>query len=128
MTVEKKKIMIMDDEEVVGDIAKQMLEYLGYEVDLVTDGEAAIDLYQRELEKGSPFSLIIMDLNIPEGVGGQEAIEKILTIDPKAKALVSSGYTTDPIMEKYSEYGFSGTIAKPFDLEGLKQSIKAVLE
>ncbi len=126
MTEEIKKILVMDDEEIVGDIAKQMLVFMGYEAEIAHDGEEAIRLYKEQFEKGAPYLLVIMDLNVPEGMGGQEAIGEILAIDANAKAIVSSGYTNDPIMQRFGEYGFSGAIAKPFDLEGLKNILDSV--
>ncbi len=117
----------MDDEEIVGDIAGQMLAFMGYDVEIAIDGEEAIQLYKEQLAKGTPFSLVIMDLNVPEGMGGGEAIQQVLSIDPNAKVIVSSGYTHDPIMQKYSDYGFCGAIAKPFDLETLKHVLGSVL-
>ena len=121
------KILVMDDEDIVAEIAKQMLNFLGYEVSVVENGEQAVTLYRQAHETGSPFSLVIMDLNIPQGMGGIEAVKQVLDIDKAAKVIVSSGYSSDPIMVDYAEYGFIGCIAKPFDLEGLKSAISAAM-
>ncbi len=126
MTDERKKILVMDDEEIVSDIASQLLDYLGYEVELAKDGQEAIELYGKQILEQTPFLLVIMDLNIPQGMGGKETIGEILSIDPKAIAIVSSGYSSDPIMQNYKDYGFSGAIAKPFDLEALKRVLDSV--
>jgi two-component system, cell cycle sensor histidine kinase and response regulator CckA len=123
----KIKFLIMDDEEIVGDIAKQMLVYLGYDVVLVKDGREAVSLYKSQLSCGERFDVVIMDLTIPGGMGGKEAVGKILTIDPDAKVVVSSGYSNDPIMVRCKEYGFSAAIAKPFDLQSLKGIVEALL-
>jgi CheY-like chemotaxis protein len=120
----KGKILIMDDEEIVGDIAKQMLVFLGYDVVLVKDGKEAVSLYKSLLQSGDRFHAVIMDLTIPGGMGGKEAVGEILAVDPEAKVIVSSGYTSDPIMAHYREYGFSGAIAKPFDMQSLKSIIE----
>lgn len=114
----------MDDEEIVGDIAKQMLVFLGYDVVLVKDGNEAVSLYKNELQSGDRFQIVIMDLTIPGGMGGKEAVGEILAFDPEAKVIVSSGYTSDPIMAHYQEYGFRGAIAKPFDMQSLKNIIE----
>jgi len=114
----------MDDEEIVGDIAKQMLVFLGYDVVLVKDGMEAVSLYKSQLQSGDRFQAVIMDLTIPGGMGGKEAVNEILAVDPEAKVIVSSGYTNDPIMSHYTEYGFSGAIAKPFDMQSLKSIIE----
>lgn len=120
---QKKKILVMDDEEIVADIAKQMLEYMGYEVTVVEDGEKAIAEFRLSMEGDSPYNLIIMDLNIPNGMGGMEAIQHILKLDEHAKVLVSTGYSNDPIVDDYRKHGFSGCIAKPFDLQGLQDAV-----
>lgn len=114
----------MDDEEMVGEIACQMLIHLGYQATHVLDGQEAVDEYISQFKAGKPYAVVIMDLTIPGGMGGKEAVAEILAVDPSAKVLVSSGYSTDPIMTNYSDYGFSGVINKPFDL----MAIKGVLE
>jgi CheY-like chemotaxis protein len=124
---EKRKILVMDDEEMIGEIACQMLTFLGYEATHVLDGEAAIQLYREHLENGAAFDVVIMDLTIPGGMGGKEAVSEILALDPRAKVLVSSGYSNDPSMTHYSDHGFCGHIDKPFDMTSLKTAIEAVL-
>ena len=123
----KRKILVMDDEEMIGEIACQMLSFLGYEARHVLDGEAAIQLFREQLESGAAFDVVIMDLTIPGGMGGREAVAEILAIDPKARVLVSSGYSNDPSVTHYSDYGFCGHIDKPFDMTSLKTAIEAVL-
>jgi len=125
--VGNKKILIMDDEEMIGEIACQMLTFLGYEARHVLDGEEAISLYRQYLEAGDPFAAVIMDLTIPKGMGGKEAVLELLALDPQARVLVSSGYSNDPSMVNFSRYGFCGHIEKPFDLASLKAAIEAVL-
>lgn len=127
VTEEKKKILVMDDEEMVGDIACQMLEYLGFEAIRVADGADAVKEYKKHQSEGIPFTAVIMDLNIPGGMGGKEAVGKVLSIDPEAKVFVSSGYSTDPIMVNYQDYGFTGGIAKPFDLAAMQQILSLLL-
>lgn len=122
----KGKVLVMDDEDMVGEIASQMLIYLGYEALHVKDGTEAVAEYTRLFEAGTPFDFVIMDLTIPGGMGGKEAVEQILAVDPEAKVLVSSGYSTDPIMTNYPEYGFRGVISKPFDLATMKETLQAL--
>jgi two-component system, cell cycle sensor histidine kinase and response regulator CckA len=124
---QKKNILIMDDEEIVGDIARQMLVYLGYDVVLVKDGKEAVSLYKTKLSRGERFHIVIMDLTIPGGMGGKDAVGEILAVDPDAKVVVSSGYSNDPIMVYCKEYGFSAAIAKPFDLQSLKNIIETLI-
>jgi len=123
----KGKILILDDEEMVGEIACQMLAHLGYQGVHVKDGVEAVAEYVRTFEAGTPYDLVIMDLTIPGGMGGKEAVTRILAADPGARALVSSGYSTDPIMTNYSEYGFVGVIKKPFDLATISETLQALL-
>jgi CheY-like chemotaxis protein len=123
----RKRVLVMDDEGIVADIAQQMLVYLGYEATVAVDGEEAIKLYREAYEQENPYDLVIMDLNIPQGMGGMEAIKHVLEIDREAKVMVSSGYSSDPIMQEFRDYGFCGCIAKPFDLKGLQEAIQAAM-
>lgn len=118
----------MDDEDMIGEIACQMLIHLGYDGSHVKDGEAAIEEYSRCMEEGNPFDAVIMDLTIPGGMGGKEAVAKVLEVDPKARVLVSSGNPADPIMVQYGDHGFIGVINKPFDLASLKSTLDGLFE
>jgi len=108
-------VLVMDDEEMIRSITVEMLEYLGYHASTCTNGEEAINLYKAANESGSPFFAVIMDLTIPGGMGGKEAAQKILEFDPDACLIVSSGYSVDPVMAHYGNYGFRGAIIKPFE-------------
>ncbi len=123
----KKKILVMDDEDMVGEIACQMLKYLGFDGVWVANGAEAIREYSKQIEAGQAYTAIIMDLTIPGGMGGKEAIVEILALDPAVKAFVSSGYANDPIMVNYKDYGFTGVIAKPFDIAAVQQILNTVL-
>ena len=124
---ERGKIMIMDDDTMVRDIAKAMLTRLGCEVELAAEGEEAIAIYKKNLSAGTPADLIIMDLTIPGGMGGEDAVKQILAINPGAKILVSSGYSNDPIMANYKDYGFCGAIVKPYQMQELNKILQKVL-
>lgn len=121
-------ILIMDDEEMVRNVSAEMLKLCGYTVDLAVDGKEAIKKYISANKDGPPFDIVIMDLTIPGSIGGQETIKKLLAIAPKAKVIVSSGYSTDPVMANYIDYGFKGRLAKPFHIEALKTEIFRVME
>jgi PAS domain S-box-containing protein len=114
-------ILVMDDDETIRDIASSILTYLGYEVTTCANGEDAIELYKNSMASGSPFLTVIMDLTIPGGLGGKQAAEQILSMFPKACLIVSSGYSNDPIMSNYQEYGFSAAIAKPYNIDEVEQ-------
>ncbi len=120
------KILVMDDEASVRAVAGAMLRNLGYSAEFAKDGNEAIKLYRSAREFGNPFNMIIMDLTIPGGMGGKDAIKKLLEIDPKVKAIVSSGYSTDPIMAEYQKYGFQGVIVKPYVIEEFSQVLRQV--
>jgi PAS domain S-box-containing protein len=117
------KILIMDDEEIVRDVAKKMLVKLGYEVAQAANGEEVMKLYQESMNSEMPFDLVIMDLTIPGEMGGKEAVQKILKVKPDAKVMVSSGYSNDPIMANFKDYGFCAAITKPYHLQELSKVI-----
>lgn len=110
------RIMIMDDEAMIRDITASMLTMLGHDTIETEDGSQAVERYRQEHQAGRPIDLVIMDLTIPGGMGGKEAAQAILAIDPEAKLVVASGYSNDPVMAHYQEYGFAGAINKPFQL------------
>ncbi|MBI2471893.1 MAG: response regulator [Planctomycetes bacterium] len=123
----KGRILVMDDEAFVRDVAGRMLTKLGYEVDFARNGDEAIGLYKKSKDSGYPFDAVIIDLTIPGGMGGKETIQKLLEIDPDVKAIVSSGYSDDAIMSDYRKYSFSGVIAKPYRIEELSKTVHMVL-
>lgn len=120
------RILVMDDDELILDIAGNMLTSLGYEAVFAREGGEAIGIYQQALLSGTPFDMVIMDLTIPGGIGGKEAIQQLGTLDPAVKAIVSSGYSNDPIMAEYESHGFAGVIAKPYTIEGLSRVLRDV--
>jgi len=120
-------ILVMDDEEMIRDMSTQMLEYLGYQATTCASGAEAVTLYKAATDSGTPFSAVIMDLTIPGGMGGKDAAEQILAIDAQARLIVSSGYSNDPIMSDYRAYGFTGAVAKPYNINELSQLISDLL-
>jgi PAS domain S-box-containing protein len=127
-TKENGRIMIMDDDEMIRELVRNMLENFGYEVVAVRDGEEAVRLYRASMaDDNLTIAAIIMDLTIPGGMGGKDAAREIHKIDPEAKIIVVSGYSNDPIMAGYRDYGFSAAMNKPFKLHDLKEVIREVL-
>ncbi len=122
------RILVMDDEEVVRKVATAILKHIGYEVESAEDGAEAVEMYKQALESRRPFDAVIMDLTIPGGMGGKEAIKELIKIDPKVRAIVSSGYSNDPIMSNFKEYGFAGTIMKPYQIAELSEHISNVIK
>lgn len=123
----KARILVMDDEEIIQDVLSNMLDFLGYETEIAPDGEKAIDLYRTAMESGKPFDALIMDLTIHGGMGGKEAVKELIKLDPSVRAIVSSGYSTDPAVTNFQEYGFKGVISKPFKIEELGDVLKRVV-
>lgn len=121
------RILLMDDDEMVLNMAGAMLTYIGHTIVYASDGKEAIQLYREAQEAGRRFDLVIMDLTVPGGMGGKEAIQKILQIDPTAMGIVSSGYSNDPIMANCTNYGFSAAIVKPYQLQELSKTIRSLL-
>lgn len=104
-----------------------MLNFLGYTVEISSHGDECISKYKDAFIAGEPFDLVIMDLTIPGGKGGQETIPELKAIDPNVKAIVSSGYSMDPVMAEYQSYGFVATIKKPFDIEILSSTVYEII-
>jgi len=121
------RIMIMDDDDHIRTMAAKMLALFGYQVVQARDGNEALALYQQNRQDGTPVDLVIMDLTIPGGMGGKEAIAKLLELDPQARAIVSSGYVNDDVVAHYRDYGFVGMISKPFLVQDLNDQIAAAL-
>ncbi|HBB65700.1 MAG TPA: hypothetical protein DCZ93_00060 [Elusimicrobia bacterium] len=121
------RVLIMDDEEVVYKALRRMLSALGYEAEVVGDGRKALEAWAAAQKSGRPFLAAIMDLTIPGGMGGAEAVKLLKTSDNKAKVLVSSGYSDDPIMAEYASYGFDGVLAKPYRVEDLSAALSKLL-
>jgi len=122
-----RRVLVMDDEETVRNVSTRMLEAFGYSTDVAADGEETLKKYRESLEQGKPFDVVIVDLTIPGGMGGKEVTRELLDAYPDAKIIVTSGYSTDPVLANYGDYGFVGRIVKPFQMEELKREIKRVI-
>jgi CheY-like chemotaxis protein len=123
----KGKILLMDDEQIILDVTLEVLRFLGYEVQFARDGAEAIALYTKEKDAGEPFDVVILDLSVPEGMGGRDAIVKLKELDPGVKAIVSSGFTGDPCVTDYASFGFSGILAKPYKINDMKVLLEELI-
>jgi PAS domain S-box-containing protein len=121
------RILVMDDELAIRDVARASLARLGYEVDTAEHGNEAVEKYQSAKLEGRPYHAVIMDLTVPGGMGGKETVKRLLEIDPKVQAIVSSGYSHDPVMSKYQEFGFAGVVEKPYKIDALAKTLAAIV-
>lgn len=121
------RILLMDDEEIVRDVAKEMIEELGHTVESAADGKEALEKFRKAKEAGRPFDIVIFDLTVKGGMGGEEAIRILRKTDAEVKAIVSSGYADNPVVSDFRAYGFSAFLTKPHSLEALKEVLNALL-
>jgi len=121
------RILIMDDEEQVRHVVAKMLRKLGHTTDYAEHGDEALRKYKEARENGEPYRLVIMDLTVPGAMGGEEAIKKLLDMDPEARAIVASGYSTDPVMADYMSHGFKAVVSKPFTFDSLSEAVRKAL-
>jgi len=122
------RVLLMDDEEGIRRMATQLLKRIGFDVEAVSDGRAAVEAYKRAAEEGRRFDLVIMDLTVPGGMGGLDCMRELQRIDPGVRAIVSSGYSSDPVMSDYRAYGFAGMVPKPYRITDFAKVIRRVLE
>jgi PAS domain S-box-containing protein len=123
----KGRILVMDDEEIVRRVAGHMIKSLGYEVDFAADGEQAVEKYSAAMKSGKLFDAVILDLTVRGGMGGGEAMRKLVAIDAAVRAIVSSGYSGDSILSDYRNYGFKAVLSKPYEIEELSRTLYAVV-
>lgn len=124
----KGAVLVMDDEEAVRNATGIVLHYLGYEVAFARDGSEAVTLYKEAKDKGHPFSAVILDLNVTDGKGAKETIPELLQIDPLLKAVLTTGYSDDPVVSELSKHGFSAAVAVPYDLEKMKEILIMLID
>jgi PAS domain S-box-containing protein len=121
------RILVMDDEQSIRTLTVNMLTFLGYEAEATSDGSLAIERYRRAFDGGIPFAAVILDLIVPHGVGGREALQQLKSIDPSVSGIIVSGYAQDPVITDYREHGFKAVIAKPFTLQELRWTVDSVV-
>ena len=121
------RILVMDDEETLCTLLARILALSGYEAVVTAEGREAVEVYRQALSGGAPFDAVILDLTVAGGMGGLATLEKLLEIDPGVVAIVSSGYSKDPVMAEYARYGFAGVISKPYTVTELQAELHRVL-
>lgn len=122
------RVLVMDDDDLIREMAEVALRLLGYEAVLCGEGEGALRLYREARQAGRPFAAVIMDLTIPGGMGGKETVARLLELDPAARVIVSSGYSNDPIVAHFADYGFCGSVNKPYSIEQLGRALREAIE
>ncbi|MCG6533381.1 MAG: ATP-binding protein, partial [Syntrophales bacterium LBB04] len=123
----KGRILVMDDDPMVRDIAASMIGMLGHEVEVAVHGDETIAKYAAALSSDKPFDVVILDLTVRGGMGGEEAIQKLLLVDPNICAIVSSGYAESTVVAEYQAFGFKARLAKPYKFDDLQDSLNALL-
>jgi PAS domain S-box-containing protein len=123
----RDRILVMDDEESVRRLMGQMLNRAGYTVAYAEDGEKAVEVYRKGMESGDPFDGVILDLTVKGGMGGEEAVKRLIEMDPEARVMIASGYSKDPVLMNFREYGFIGAITKPFMMHELHAAVRALV-
>lgn len=121
------RVLVMDDEEMIRNVAVEMLRHMGYQAVSCANGDEAVSLYREAMESGKPFHAVLMDLTIPGGMGGEEAVRYLLGIDPDVRALVSSGYSDCQTIDEYRDHGFWGVVAKPYTIRELHRALRETL-
>jgi PAS domain S-box-containing protein len=122
------RILVMDDEASLRKMVGRMLRDLGYDSEFAKDGAEAFQKYKEAQDSEKPYDAVILDLTVPGEMGGKEAIKKLLEIDPGVKAIVFSGYSDDPVLSNFQEYGFKGMIPKPFESQSLSKVLHEMLQ
>src|SRR5512137_2588891 len=117
----KGKVLLMDDEQIILDVTLEVLRFLEYDVMVARDGAAALELYKNEKAAGVSFDLVILDIRVPDGLGGKDTIALLKAFDPAVKAIVSSGHSHDPVVQNFMHHGFSGRLSKPYKINDLKE-------
>ena len=121
------RVLVMDDDEAIREVARLMLTELGYTPTLTVNGQEAVAAYADALREGKPFACVILDLTIPGGMGGRDTVAKLAAMDGRVKAIVSSGYASDPVVANFRDYGFCAAVNKPYRLDELSQVLHRVL-
>jgi len=121
------RILFMDDDAGIRDVVRVFLGSLGYRVEVAENGESAIEIYREAMQAGDPFSIVILDLSVTTGRGGIETLQEIKTLEPGVKAIITSGFTGDPIFSRFREHGFVAALPKPFHIRDLNEIIQSIL-
>ncbi|MBN2738084.1 MAG: response regulator [Spirochaetales bacterium] len=123
----KGRILLMDDDDMVRRVSGKILEHLGYEVLPAEEGRKAIEIYQKAMDDKNPVDVVLLDLTVPGGMSGQETFVELIKIDKNVKAVICSGYSSDPVISQYKDAGFKAVVQKPYTVEKLNFIISQVI-
>jgi two-component system, cell cycle sensor histidine kinase and response regulator CckA len=121
------RILVLEDDPLVRSLIVRNLSSQNYEIAESAEGSETVRLYQESMQEGRPYDLVILDLSIPNGMGGVRAMERLRQLNPEVLAIVSSGYSDDPVMAKPAAYGFAAVLPKPYEPADMIRLVKAVL-
>ena len=127
MAVTKKRVLVLDDEELILELVRDILELLDLRVATVADGREAVNIFKEAMAKGESFDLVLLDMSLPGELNGIDTLREIRKIDPSIKALVSSGYSADDIISNAKKYGFDGAVPKPYSISVLRDAVNKLL-
>lgn len=126
--VARRRVLFMDDEDYIRRTAAKLLEHIGYETTTAARGEEVLDLYRESLDESRPFDVVVLDLSVNGGKGARETISELRQLDPEVRAVVTSGYATDPILNDFRRFGFTAALSKPYTVQTIEQAIAKALE
>ncbi len=127
-TIKKKRVLILDDEEMIRELTRDIFQLMGFDVETAGTGEEALELFSRALEEDKAFDMVIFDLTLPGEMDGVETLRAVRKLDPNVKAIVSSGYSEDNIMSAYKDFGFDAAVPKPYTITSLQEAIASILD
>ncbi len=127
-SMRKLRVLVMDDEEILRNLSRELFGALGHDVEVAKHGQEALEMYQKAIGAGTPFDLVILDLTIRGGMGGVDTMQKLAEIDPQVKAIVSSGYSDDTAIANYMSLGFKAYLKKPYDITALRHVLASTVE
>ncbi len=125
---ETKRVLVLDDEEMILDLVSDIFQLIGFDVVSVTNGKAAIEEFKQAKDQGQPFDLVLFDMTLPGGMDGATVLKEIRKIDPDIKAIVSSGYSQEELQSKAGESGFDAAVPKPYSITLLKETVEELLK
>jgi len=123
-----KRVLVLDDEELILELVKDIFHILDLEVETVLDGREAVEIFKAARERGEPFDLVLLDMTLPGELDGAATLQEMRKIDPEIKAVVSSGYSADDIISNATKYGFDAAVPKPYSISVLRETVNRLLE